>query len=344
MEDNFNILREEILMQKRFFYLLLVATVIFSSFSLVFADVNKAVESQTAVQVQVVEQVVLPDAKYKVSESIIKIKNNEQNIVGTLTLPENTEGPFPVVLILHGFTGQRNEMNITNSDETMFGKTARIFTEQGYATLRIDFIGSGESDGNWEDTTFSSQISDAEAALKYLMKHPSIDTDRIGILGLSQGGLVAACTASRNPIVKSTILWSPAANPISTYTQILGGNEVIQKGLNSNGEAVTGTLPWGAETKLKTPFFEDLYKINPIAEIASYKGSLQVVVGLKDTIVAPQPQSGELYLKYHNTQEGAEEELIKLDADHMLDILTENKLPFDTALFNGLKWLDKTLK
>ena len=280
--------------------------------------------------------------KDEVSERIIKIPKGNETIVGTLPIPQNATKPCKVLLMLHGFAGQRNELPITNSNETMFGKSARIFTEQGYATLRIDFLGCGDSSEKWENTTFTRQISDVDAVLKYLKCIPEIDSKGIALLGLSQGGLIAACVASTNPMIKSLILWSPVANPPYTYSNLLGSN-AIQEGLQSQNKLITAKLPWGAETTLRSEFFKELFDIDPIAQITSYRGPLQVVVGLNDAIVTPQPQAGELYIKNHHDMKNVKDEIIKLDADHMLDITTDNREPLNEALWQGIKWLDKTL-
>jgi hypothetical protein len=101
------------------------------------------------------------------------------------------------------------------------------------------------------------------------------------------------------------------------------------------------TLPWGAKTSLKTPFFEDLYVVDPLAEITQYKGPLAVVVGLRDDLVAPQPQYGQAYLNYHPGDDS--ELLVKLDGDHVFDILATGPNVLDDAVAWSLAWLKKTL-
>jgi cephalosporin-C deacetylase-like acetyl esterase len=276
---------------------------------------------------------------YEITESVVEFENEGQTIVGTLALPDGAEGPLPVVLVFHGFAGQRQELPIVNTEEAMFSRTARIFAEQGYASLRIDFRGSGESQGQWEDTTFSGQISDAIAAVDYVAGLEITDHNRIAVLGLSQGGLVAASTAARDDRVKTVVLWSAVANPPLTFSLIVGA-ETVQNGLQTGDEPITFTLPWGAETSLKGPFFEDLFRVDPIAEISQYEGPLMSIVGLNDTIVTPQPQAGQIFLTYHP---GDNEMLVELDADHVFDILTEGTDDLDDAIAWSLAWLSTTL-
>ena len=276
-------------------------------------------------------------AEYSVTETVVNIDHMGQNIVGTLAMPDG-EGPFPIVLLFHGFTGTRDELPVTGTDDRMNGRTARHLAERGYASLRIDFLGSGESDGAWEDTTFSGQIADALVALEYASGLDGVDAERIAIIGLSQGGLIASGTAAAAADqIDTVILWSPVSSPPATYGGLLG-SEWIMAGLASGGEAVSGTLPWGAEIALRTGFYEELYTVDPVAELATYGGPVQVVVGIKDNVVFPQPLAGQVYLNYH---EGVEQ-LVVLDGDHIFDIFVHEAV-LDEAIIWALAWLSLTL-
>ncbi|RPI95812.1 MAG: alpha/beta fold hydrolase, partial [Chloroflexi bacterium] len=91
-------------------------------------------------------------------------------------------GPSPVVLLLHGFTGQHIE------DQRLFVQFARCLADGGYAVLRFDFYGSGDSDGEFDQFTMRSEVADAVTALDWLAAQPGLDIKRIGVVGLSMGG------------------------------------------------------------------------------------------------------------------------------------------------------------
>ena len=281
----------------------------------------------------------LKAAKYSVSESVINFSNQGQKIVATWAIPKGANAPYPTVLLLNGFTSQRQELPIHDSKETMFMRTARLLAEQGYASLRIDFRGSGESisDFTFADTTFSSQISDARAAIEFLSLQPEVDHNRIAILGLSQGGMIGAATAAAESRVKSLILWSPVAIPAKTYSDLLG-KETIANGLASKGQGVL-IKTYDSYTTLKTAFFQELKRFNPITEIARYNRPLLVVVGRRDDIVTPQPQAGWMYLNSHPGQE----KLVVLDADHVFDILGTGPERLDEGIAWSVNWLEQTL-
>ncbi|MBI5667603.1 MAG: alpha/beta fold hydrolase [Chloroflexi bacterium] len=284
------------------------------------------------------EMLMASEPSFEVVESIVNFENEGLNIIGTLAMPQANEA-VPLVLLFHGFKGERDELPIVNTEEGMFSRTARIFAERGIASLRIEFRGSGESEGAWEDTTFTGQVSDAIAALDFVETLDGIDPNRIGVLGLSQGGLVGAEAAGQDDRVKSLVLWSAAASPASNFANILS-MDTIKAGLAlPDGEALSITLPWGEETSMKRGFYEELFTIDPVAAITSYSGPLLVIVGSRDTTVYPMPQQGEVFLKYHE----GDEAMVVLDGDHIFDVLATGPEVLDLAIFNSLAWFMETL-
>jgi len=272
---------------------------------------------------------------HPIIERTVSIRNDGGRIAGTLTMPGRVRGSIPGVLLFHGFTGTRDELPVLGTDDTMYTRTARALAEAGIASLRIDFRGSGESTGTFNETTFSGQISDARAALDYLDRLRKVD-DRLAVIGLSQGGLVAASIAD-DPRLDSVVLWSPVANPVDTYKTILGA-ETVLGGLTAESTHIV--LPWGAEIDLDRPFFEDVFAVDPVAEITAYEGPLQVIVGSRDTLVTPQPYYGQVYLNYHD----GDEELVVVDGDHVFDVLSGNgPAVMDEVIGESLDWLAATL-
>ena len=236
------------------------------------------------------------------AEKTVEFRVDGQKVVGTLALPDGVATP-PVVLLLHGFTGSRDEMAIPAVKEGIFHRAARMWAARGFASLRIDFRGNGDSEGAFADMTLDGQVKDALAALDVLAADSEVDRDRIALVGWSMGGAVGAIVAGRTSHkLTSVSLWAPGTNMPAAIALLLGP-DVVRQGLASGGKPVTAKLPWGAEVSLKTAFFESLYAIDPVAEIARYKGPLLVAVGTKDTVVFPQPVSGQVLLDYHDGPE-----------------------------------------
>lgn len=271
-------------------------------------------------------------------ERAVSFENDGQTLCGILTLPETGDRPFPVVLLLHGFLGHMNDLEVRGTGGSMYEMTAEHLAGAGLASLRFDFRGSGISEGSWEETTFSGQISDTIAAISFLESLPEIDKRKIAVLGLSQGGLVAACVAARDVRVRSVVLWSAVAIPVYTYSALLGADAVGSSIKAAPGEPILASISWGGTTVLKKEFFDELFTVDPVAEVARYDGPLMVVSGLTDAIVFPQPQSGRIFIDYH---EGPER-LFLQNSGHIYDLF-EGKDHLEEVIDESIQWLLETL-
>ncbi|MGR3463970.1 alpha/beta hydrolase family protein [Limimaricola sp.] len=230
---------------------------------------------------------------------------------GLLATPPG--GPAPVVLLLHGFTGDRDELDIEGAGEGVFRRTARLLAEAGYASLRIDFRGSGESTEGFAfaETTFETQVADAQAALGWLASDERV-FGRPYLIGWSQGGLVAASVAGRGAEIEAMALWAAIADPQITFATLFGPKTLEQGVLSPDPSTVA--LPWGAEVTLAQPFFEGILEADPLAEIAGYDGPLFVAQGSEDATV--DPAQAEMWLSAHD---GVEEFWLR-EMDHAFDV------------------------
>ncbi len=282
--------------------------------------------------------------EYEGTETIVTFENEGMTLVCTLTIP-NTPKKAPIIITLNGFTGDRNDVQVAGTNERYYPRLSRILAENGLASLRIDFRGSGDSDGEFGMTTFSTQIADTLAALDYIthnLKH-QVDTNSIGIIGFSQGAIIAPVVAAKDKRVDSLVLWSAPAYPPYAYERLLT-QEGIARGLAlPEGNPDTFGLYFQGQflynTSLGKGFFKELFTVNPITEISKYKGPVMVVAGLKDPIVWPQPTQSEALLKYHD----GFEKLVSVDADHSYNYW-EGPEKLDDVIFWSTAWFMKTLK
>ncbi|TWB24724.1 hypothetical protein FBZ89_101350 [Nitrospirillum amazonense] len=116
-------------------------------------------------------------------------------LAGTLTLPPG-KGPFPAALLITGSGPQ-------DRDETIEGHKpflvlADALTRRGIAVLRVDDRGVGQSTGDFDAATTPDFATDAAAGVAYLRGRADIDARRIGLIGHSEGGLIAPMVASRD--------------------------------------------------------------------------------------------------------------------------------------------------
>jgi dipeptidyl aminopeptidase/acylaminoacyl peptidase len=118
---------------------------------------------------------------------------------GILHLPEGaTPGKkYPAFMVLHGFG--------SNKESQSSAEPCRLFQSWGYAMLRFDMRGCGDSEGERANLICLEQVRDTSAALTFLQSHPSIDPDRIGCMGSSFGGAVTVYTAGVDKRVKAAI-------------------------------------------------------------------------------------------------------------------------------------------
>ncbi len=138
-----------------------------------------------------------PIKPYLYNAEDVIFDNNKANIklAGTLTTPRG-EGPFPGIVLVSGSGPQ-------DRDQTFMGhKTFLVLadhlTKSGIAVLRFDDRGYAKSTGNFSSATSLDFASDAQAAVEFLVKHSRIDASNIGLIGHSEGGLIAPIVASQS--------------------------------------------------------------------------------------------------------------------------------------------------
>ncbi len=181
------------------------------------------------------------------------------------------------------------------------------------AVLRFDFRGSGESQGQFEDMTLSQEISDAKVAFDFLARRRQVQSNRLGILGLSMGGCVAGCLLGLEPRIKSAALWSAPAHIKDLFINKFEPEELARykrRGYTESGAFVIGKA-----------FLQDLDNINPLAGIAKSSAALLVVHGTEDQTV-PLSQCQVLYRSAKARGVRTEKYVVK-GADHT---------------FNGARW------
>ena len=137
-----------------------------------------------------------PVKPYPYDEQEVTYAGDGVKLAGTLTLPRG-RGPHPAVLLLTGSGAQdRNESLMGHRP---FLVLADALTRRGIAVLRMDDRGVGGSTGNVLASTEDDLTDDALAGVAFLRSRKEIDSARIGLVGHSEGGMVAALAASRFP-------------------------------------------------------------------------------------------------------------------------------------------------
>lgn len=130
-------------------------------------------------------------------EEPVTYRSGEIELAALLLLPEGT-GPHPAAVIVQG-SGDSDRNN------AWARAIAEMVRQEGYAVLLTDKRGSGESGGDWRSVGFETLADDALAGVAALAARPDINSARIGLVGLSQGGRVVPVAAARSDRVAFVI-------------------------------------------------------------------------------------------------------------------------------------------
>ncbi len=167
-----------------------------------------------------------PVKPYPYREEDVTYENPAAGIrlAGTLTIPQG-KGPFPAVALITGSGPQ-------DRDEALMGHKpflvlADSLTRRGIAVLRTDDRGTAKSGGVFATATTADFATDTEAAIAYLKTRPEVDTHKIGLIGHSEGGVIAPMVAARNQDVAFIVMMAGSGVPGDQIivAQVVAGNE-----------------------------------------------------------------------------------------------------------------------
>jgi len=165
-----------------------------------------------------------PAKPYPYTEEEVSFTSSSAGIVlsGSLTLPRGT-GPFPAVLLVAGSGPHDRDETISN--HRPFLVIADALTRKGIAVLRYDKRGIGKSSGNVDNCTTLDLAADAQAGIALLKSRKEIDASHIGIIGHSEGAMIAPYLASHsNDVAWLALLAAPATKGEDT---LLAQSELI---------------------------------------------------------------------------------------------------------------------
>lgn len=179
----------------------------------------------------------------------------------------------PGVVLFHGFTGNKIEPH------RLFVNIARDLCMHNINVLRFDFYGSGDSEGEFVEMTFSGEVEDAFVAVDFLKEQECVDPNRIGILGLSMGGAVASYVAGKRDDIKSVVLVSAVADLLPLAEKIKSQYLSLEDEMKD--DEFIDYYGW----QLGLDFIEELSDIHPVEVIKNFKGPALIIHGVRDEIV-----------------------------------------------------------
>ncbi len=154
----------------------------------------------------------VPTKPYPYREEEVSYANKVQSVTlaATFTIPQGT-GPFPAVLLITGSGPQ-------DRDESLLGHKPFLIlsdylTRHGIAVLRADDRGTAKSTGDFSKATTADFATDVEAGIAYLKSRPGVNQHKIGLIGHSEGGVIAPMVAIRNKDVAFIVMMAGTGVP-----------------------------------------------------------------------------------------------------------------------------------
>lgn len=277
---------------------------------------------------------------YAYTEQEVQLNAGMYYVPGILVKPKLPAGTkIPVVVMLHGTASQKNEVG------NLYQRLAVSLAKRGYGSLRIDFAGTGDSLADYKLYNLTTAKHDTKTAINYLVRQEVFDTDRMGLIGFSQGGLVAQLVAAEDERIKAMVTWSSVVGDGVTVFESFFDKYYAEA--KDNGFAVV-EFPWREEPlNFGLQWFNEIKNNTSFTDMKNYQGKLLAVAGTADTLV-PAVSSTRLVNSIGPAR--ASLMLVK-DADHMFNVLAhseDNALAEDqtipeTVLQSTTDWFAKTL-
>ena len=171
------------------------------------------------------------------------------------------------MIFYHGFTVDKVGM------QRLHELFARELVKAGFACVRFDFYGLGESEGDFSEMTLGHEIEEAEAIYNWSLEQDFCDPDNLYISGHSQGGLICTCIAPKiNP--KAMVLWAPALNQY--YGASLRARTMM--GPTEKGWDIEGL-------ELSRDFIEEIRKMDLRSMARGYEKPTLLIHGTEDELV-----------------------------------------------------------
>ena len=154
------------------------------------------------------------DAPY-VAEDVIVTTPMGHTLAGTLTLPKGASRTHPAgaIVTITGSGPQERDESIGLEGYRPFRQYADSLGRRGIAVLRMDDRGTAASKGTFHGATSADFAEDIRAGLAYLRTRPEIDSTRLGLLGHSEGALIAPMVAAKEPALRALVLLAGIARP-----------------------------------------------------------------------------------------------------------------------------------
>lgn len=251
----------------------------------------------------------------------VTFQNGDVTLAGTLDLPAG-KGPFPAIVTTHG------SPPLTRNDWYTL-MVSNFFVQHGYAVLRYDKRGAGESTGEYPEVgtenseALNNLADDALAGVQFLKDHELIDPNMIGVEGFSQGGWIAPLAASKSSDVAFAISVSGPTASVGQeiyYSDLTEGGTLLGEA-SDMARDYTGPHGYVPETALQNLDVPSLWLFGAQDDSIPVPLSIEIL----DSFISKQDKDF-TYIVYPTGTHG------------MVDADTGAYYPF---LLDALSWLDE---
>jgi len=204
--------------------------------------------------------------------------NGSYNLFGVLHEPESSPNQDGFV-----FCSPFGEEKLWT--HRVYVNFARELASRGYPVLRFDYMGHGDSDGDFETSSIETRLSDITCAIKEL-RSKARSTERIGLLGLRLGGTLAAMTAEEAPDINPLILWDPILDGKAYMRELfrinLATQSAVYREIKYNTEALIQMMRDGVPVNVEGyeigwPLYEQLEQLCLLDGRKKYLGKTLLV-------------------------------------------------------------------
>ena len=217
----------------------------------------------------------------------MKISYNELNVNGYIirglfSTPDSGEYKT-VAVFLHGYTGHKNETSF------LFKQLSARFVENGIATLRYDYYGSGDSDGEFHNQTFTTARNDAKAAIDEGVRLNG--GKKIILCGFSMGGAVSArMSIEKTDCIEKLVLISPAGCMLNILTTTFKTRQIAENNCIDLGGFY-----------VSKDFLDSLMGVEFYEGLENFTNPVLIVQGEED--VSVRPEVSKKYTEYYQNCE-----------------------------------------
>jgi len=232
------------------------------------------------------------DAPYTAEEVVVKTPAGH-SLAGTLTLPKSASRTQPVsaIVTVSGSGPQDRDENIGLPGFRPFRQLADALGRRGIAVLRMDDRGTGASGGTFKGSTSADFAEDVRAGLAYLRTRPEIRADRLGVLGHSEGAVIAPMVAEEEPTLRAIVLLAGVAQPARSalHSQLKNNYEHDTKLTPEKRDSLIAEIPKRIDAMMAAdPWMKFFLTYDPAATMRHVKTPVLILTGSHDQQAAPE--------------------------------------------------------